>query len=223
MPKLRESKKARRERAVEIIRILEERYPDSKIALDYETPFQLLICTILAAQCTDAMVNKITPELFATYPTPQAFLDAPQEELERAIFKSGFYRAKAKSIKGACKALVERFGGEVPRTMEELTSLHGIGRKSANVLLGHCFKTLGVVVDTHVKRISNRLGWVESDDPEKIEYALMEIIPQEKWTRSGHLIQDFGREICIARKPKCAVCPIAALCPSAFVENPSGK
>jgi endonuclease-3 len=210
-----ESLSAKRERAHEIIRILEESYPESKIALHYDSPFQLLIALILAAQCTDERVNMVTPGLFERYPTPQAFLDAPQEEIEQAIFSTGFYRNKAKSIKGATKALVETFGGEVPRTMEELTSIPGIGRKSANVILGHCFEVPGMVVDTHVKRIANLLKLVDTEDPEKIEFALMELIPMEKWTASGHLFQRHGQAVCVARRPNCPACPIAILCPSA--------
>jgi len=217
MPK--ESLASRRQRAAEIIGVLETSYPDSGIALHYETPFQLLIATILAAQCTDARVNMVTPQLFATYPTPQAFLDAPVEELEQAIFSTGFYRNKAKSIRNACATLVEKFGGEVPRTMEELLTLPGVGRKTANVLLGHCFDTPGVVVDTHVKRISNLLALADADDPEKIELQLMEVLPREKWVKFSHLLADHGRAVCIARRPKCGECPIAPLCPSAQIAS----
>ncbi len=211
----RESLSDRRERALEIIRILEETYPDSRIALDYQTPFQLLIATILAAQCTDARVNMVTPGLFEQYPTPQAFLDAPVEELEQAIYSTGFYRNKAKSIRSACRTLVEKFGGEVPSTMEELLELGGVGRKTANVLLGHCFGVPGIVVDTHVKRIGNLLGLAKSDDPVKIEAQLEKVIPKQKWVKFGHLIADHGRAICIARRPKCGQCPLAIVCPSA--------
>jgi endonuclease III len=210
-----ESLSAKRERAHEIIRVLEQSYPESKIALNFDSPFQLLISLILAAQCTDERVNMVTPGLFERYPTPHDFLDAPQEELEQAIFSTGFYRNKAKSIKGASAALIERFNGEVPRTMEELTSIPGIGRKSANVILGHCFDIPGMVVDTHVKRITNLLKLVDTEDPEKIEFALMELIPTEKWTASGHLFQRHGQAVCIARRPNCPDCPIALLCPSA--------
>jgi endonuclease-3 len=211
----RESQKSRRERALRIVDILEETYPQSEIALHYETPFQLLVATILAAQCTDARVNTVTPGLFEKYPSPQAFLDAPVEELEQSIFSTGFYRNKAKSIRNACAVLLENFGGEVPSTMEGLLTLPGVGRKTANVLLGHCFQTPGIVVDTHVKRISNLLGLVDSEDPEKIEEQLMGILPQEKWVRFSHLLANHGRAICIARRPQCGICPIALLCPSA--------
>jgi endonuclease-3 len=214
---MKESLKAKRERAAEITRILELTYPDSEIALIYKDPFQLMVATILAAQCTDARVNMLTPSLFKAYPTPQAFIDAPVEELERAIFSTGFYRNKAKAIRAASAALIERYGGAVPGTMEELLSLPGVGRKTANVVLSHCFDAPGMVVDTHVKRIANLLRLVDTEDPEKIEYELMKILPKEKWVRFGHLMGDHGRAICVARRPKCERCPVAALCPSAGV------
>ena len=220
MAKLRESKSARRERAQQIIMTLEQAYPESRIALDFHTPFQLLVALILAAQNTDARVNMVTPELFERYPTPQAFIDVPQEELEKAVFTCGFYRNKSKAIKAASQTIVERFGGEVPGTMDELLTLPGIGRKSANVLLGHCFNTPGIVVDTHVRRITNLLGIVDSDDPDKIELQLSELIPENKWTISGHLFQSHGREVCIARRPKCSICPVAMLCASAGIGEP---
>lgn len=202
-------------RAREIVSVLERSYPDSGIVLHYHTPFQLLIATILAAQCTDKRVNLVTPGLFEKYPTPRDFVDAPVEELEQAIFSTGFYRNKAKSIRGACLALLERHGGEVPQTMEELVELPGVGRKTANVLLGHCFDRPGMVVDTHVKRISNLLGLVDSENPEVIEKQLEEVIPAEKWVKFSHLLADHGRAVCIARRPKCRECPAALLCPSA--------
>ena len=199
----------------EIIAILERTYSEAKIALHYETPFQLLIATILSAQCTDERVNKVTPGLFEQYPTPQDFLHAPIEELEQAIFSTGFYRNKAKSIHGACQGLIERHGGEVPQTMEELVKLPGVGRKTANVLLGHCFGTPGIVVDTHVKRISNLLGLADSSNPNVIEKQLEEAIPEEKWVKFSHLLAEHGRAICIARRPQCRECPLSLLCPSA--------
>lgn len=204
----------KRERAAQVIDILEGVYSDAQIALHYQTPFQLLIATILSAQCTDARVNMVTPALFQKFPTPQAFLDAPIEELEQAIFSTGFYRNKARSIRNACGILAEEFGGEVPGTMEELLQLPGVGRKTANVLLGHCFGIPGVVVDTHVKRISNLLRLADTDDPEKIEEQLMKVIEQGKWVRFSHLLAEHGRAVCIARRPKCEVCPVGELCPS---------
>ncbi len=212
-----ETAAAKAKRAREIARLLREAYPESKIALDFGTPFQLLIATILAAQCTDVRVNMVTPALFAAFPTPQAFVDASQEEVEKAIFSTGFYRQKARSIKATSAALIERFGGEVPTTMEELLTLPGVGRKTANVLLGHCFDKPGMVVDTHVKRISNLLGLVDTDDPEKIEHELTKLLPPADWVIFSHLLADHGRAVCIARKPQCARCPISALCPSSTV------
>lgn len=209
-----ESKKKRRERAEEIVQILERTYTDAAIALHYETPFQLLIATILSAQCTDERVNKVTPGLFEKYPAPQDFVNAPTEELEQAIYSTGFYRNKAKSIRGACTAIVEQHSGEVPQTLEALVKLPGVGRKTANVLLGHCFGVPGIVVDTHVKRISNLLKLVTSENPEIIEKQLEEVIPTEKWVRFSHLLAEHGRAVCIARRPKCSECPISLLCPS---------
>ncbi len=204
----------RRERAIAIYNILNSVHPGTEIALIYDGPFQLLVATILAAQCTDARVNTVTPGLFSNYPTPQAFLDAPVEELEQAIFSTGFYRNKAKSIRNTCAALIERFGGEVPGTMEDLLTLPGVGRKTANVILGHCFDVPGMVVDTHVKRIGNLLGLTGQADPVKIEGELMEVLPQEHWVHFSHLLAEHGRDVCIARRPQCARCPLADLCPS---------
>jgi endonuclease-3 len=214
MTRKTESLSARRRRALDIYNVLDEAYPGSVIALHYETPFQLLIATILAAQCPDARVNTVTPPLFARYPGPQAFLDAPVEEIERAIFSTGFYRNKARAIRNTCTALMERFGGEVPRTMEELVSLPGVGRKTANVILGHCFSVPGMIVDTHVKRISNLLGLAHSADPEKIEGELMDVLPPETWVHFSHLLAEHGRAICVARRPRCGHCPVLHLCPS---------
>ena len=212
-----ESRKKCRERAEEIVQILERTYTDAEIALHYKTPFQLLVATILSAQCTDERVNKVTPGLFEKYPGPQDFIDTPIEELEQAIFSTGFYRNKAKSIRGACVAIVENHNGHVPQTMEELIKLPGVGRKTANVLLGHCFDVPGLVVDTHVKRISNLLKLVTSENPDIIEKQLEDIIPTEKWVRFSHLLAEHGRAICIARRPQCKECPLSLLCPSATV------
>lgn len=209
-----ETPAARRRRAEKILRLLHERYPDSGIVLQFSSPFHLLVATILSAQCTDARVNMVTPELFRRYPTPQSFIDAPQEEIEQAIFSTGYYRQKARSIRAASEALVERFNGEVPRTMEELLTLPGVGRKTANVLLGHSFGMPGMVVDTHVKRIANLLGLVDSEDPEKVERQLMAIVPEQEWVMFSHMLADHGRAICIARRPQCTHCPLSVLCPS---------
>ena len=202
-------------RAEEIYQILLQSYPEAGIALQYGSPFELLIATILAAQCTDERVNKVTPELFQKFPDPAAFDAAPIEDIEQAIFSTGFYRNKAKSIQGASRAILEKYGGKVPETLKELVDLPGVGRKTANVLLGHCFDQPGMVVDTHVKRISNLLGLVSSQNPVVIERELMEILPAENWVQFSHLMAHHGRALCIARRPRCGECPVADLCPSA--------
>ena len=191
-------------------------YPDSKCSLDFETPFQLLVATILSAQCTDVRVNVVTPALFARYPSPAALAAARQEEVEELVKSTGFFRNKAKSIIGMATALVERHGGEVPGTIEELTQLPGVGRKTANVILGNAYgRNDGVVVDTHVARLSGRLGLSRQSDPVKIESELMVIFPRERWTALSHLLIDHGRAVCDARAPRCPLCTLADLCPSA--------
>ncbi len=209
----RESTASLQNRVAEIVHRLENEYPGAEIALRYETPFQLLIATILSAQCTDARVNIVTRDLFKDSPTPEAFLALSTEALERMIFQTGFYRNKAKSIRGACAAIVEEFGGEVPGAMESLLRLPGVGRKTANVLLGHCFDTPGIVVDTHVNRISNLLGLVKNNNPDEIEEKLMKIVAKKKWVRFSHLLASHGRAVCVARRPKCNTCILADLCP----------
>jgi endonuclease-3 len=206
----------KQERALEIAALLKSMYPKAKCSLDYTNAFELLIATMLSAQSTDARVNIVTKSLFRKYPNPQAFAEASQVEMERDVRQTGFFRNKAKAVIAASKAIVEKHGGEVPRTMEELTALPGVGRKTANVVLGNAFKiAVGIVVDTHVARVSARLGLTSNSDPEKIEQDLMKLIPQKEWTVFSHRLIYHGRQICVARKPKCAECRLNPLCPSA--------
>jgi endonuclease-3 len=201
------------QRVSAILRGLDEAYPSVTCALVHENPFQLLISTILSAQCTDETVNKVTKTLFVKYRTPKDFAYANPTELEQDIRPTGFFRNKTKSIMGAGKKLVEEFGGEVPRTMDELLTLPGVARKTANVVLGTAFGiAVGVVVDTHVTRLSNRLDLSRNSDPKKIEQDLMKIIPQAKWVEFSHQLIWHGRRVCQARKPKCAECNLEALC-----------
>jgi endonuclease-3 len=205
-----------RERVSQILQRLDERYPNVVCALHHRNAWELLVATILSAQCTDVRVNMVTPILFKKYPTPQHFAALKPEDLEPEIRSTGFFRNKAKSIVGAAKKVVEEFGGEVPRTMEELLRIPGAARKTANVVLGSWFKIAdGIVVDTHVRRISRRLELTHNDDPEKIEQDLMKVIPREKWIDYSHQIIHHGRAICVARKPRCAECPLEDLCHAA--------
>lgn len=204
-----------RKRSEIIIEILKEKYPEPKTALDYSNPFELLVAAVLSAQCTDKRVNEVTSELFDKYEDAGDFAEAPPEELEEDIRSTGFYRNKAKNIKNAARIIVEKHGGKVPDTMEELTDLPGVARKTANVVLGNAFgKREGIVVDTHVKRISRRLGFTQEKSPPKIEKDLMEIVPEKDWTDFSHLLIFHGRETCKARKPLCGRCVIAEHCPS---------
>ncbi len=206
------------ERTDEIIRRLHRAYPDAICALDHNNAFELLVATILSAQCTDERVNKVTPALFARYPTPLAFAEADITELEQAVHSTGFYRNKAKNIKTAAQRLVQVYGGEVPTSMDELLTLAGVARKTANVVLGTAFGIAdGVVVDTHVRRLSNRLGLTTHDDPEKIERDLMALLPRTEWVGFAHRLILHGRQICDARKPNCALCTLNELCPSALL------
>lgn len=213
--KISETLLEKKKRAVRILSKLEKEYPKAKCHLNFDGPFELLIGCILSAQCTDKRVNEVTPGLFKKYPTPYEFSKADQSELEEEIHSCGFYRAKSKSILNCSKALVEEHDGEVPRTMDELTKLAGVGRKTANVVLGNYFGIPGIIVDTHIKRLSARLGLTTNSDPTKIEYDLNELIPQEKWTIFSNSLGDHGRTVCHARKPMCGDCMISNLCPSA--------
>lgn len=200
-------------RVIKILDKLEETHSDAKIELVFANTLELLVATILSAQCTDVQVNKVTSRLFQKYKKPEDYLNTPVEELENDIRPTGFFRNKARNIRGCCKKLLEEFNGEIPVTIEELTSLPGVGRKTANVILGNAFGIPGMVVDTHVKRISNRLGLTRHTDPVKIEMDLCKIIPPNRWTLTSHLLIFHGRRICFARKPACFRCPIFALCP----------
>ena len=214
----RESKKARRERAGEILARIRQAYPQTRIALDFESPLQLLMATVLAAQCTDERVNMVTPALFRRYPTARDYAAADPGELEEMVKSTGFFRNKARALKSLGTALVADHGGEVPARLEQLVALPGVGRKTANVVLGNALGRIeGIAVDTHVQRLSRRLFLTAEEDPVKIESDLMPILPQEDWTRFALLLQDHGRKICKARKPECAVCVVADLCPSAEV------
>jgi endonuclease-3 len=192
--------------------LLDGLYPDAQCSLDYRGPLQILVATILSAQCTDERVNQVTPSLFKKYPDARAYAEAPLEEIEEAIRSTGFFRNKARSIQGCCRIIHERFGGEVPASLETLVELPGIGRKTANVILGNSFGIPGIVVDTHVSRVSQRLGLTRHKDPEKIEMDLMALVPEDRWVKFCHQIILHGRQICQARKPRCEICPLRPHC-----------
>lgn len=213
-----EALEQKRKRAGEILAILRTLYPNAKCHLHFKSPYQLLVASILAAQCTDERVNQITPGLFSKYPTIEAFANANQEELEREIYSTGFYKNKAKSIISSARGILEKHGGVVPDSIEELTKLSGIGRKTANVVLGNAFGMPAIIVDTHIRRVSRRLGLTGSGDPDKIEKDLMALIPKESWTYFSNSLGDHGRTICKARKPLCTRCKLAHLCPSAVLD-----
>jgi len=212
------SKAALGSHAVEVFARLTRAHPDAHCELDHETPLQLLIATILSAQCTDKRVNMVTPLVFRTYPTAQSLADANPEEMEEMIKSTGFFRNKTKSLIALGKALVERHGGEVPDSMELLIKLPGVGRKTANVILGNAFrKNEGVVVDTHVGRLSARLGLTSHTDPVKIEQELMPLFPQEDWAMVAHVLIFHGRRVCFARSPQCSICSLSEICPSSSI------
>jgi len=201
-----------KKRITKIRKILKTTYPDVKTQLRHKNPFQLLLATILSAQCTDRQVNAVTPGLFKALPLPEDFIKAPVQKIEKLIHSTGFYHNKARHLKNCCKMLVEKYHGQVPSTLNELVALPGVGRKTANVVLGAAFGIPGMVVDTHVARISRRLDFTGSSDPGKIELDLMKIIPQKEWNDFSLYLIYFGRAVCSARKPSCPDCPMAHLC-----------
>jgi endonuclease-3 len=210
-------KKPTREHALAVYRVLQERHPDAHCELDHRNPFELIIATVLSAQSTDVMVNKITPELFRRWPGPHELASAPTEAVQQVLSKIGMFRQKTRNVQGLSRLLVERHAGEVPRTLDELVTLPGVGRKTANVVLGVAFGAPeGVVVDTHVQRLSQRLGLTREAEPPGVERDLMRLYPREVWDPLSHTLIFHGRRICTARKPACAVCPANTICPSAY-------
>ena len=203
-----------RKEARAVYRILSKTYPEIRCELDFKNPLELIVATVLSAQCTDKRVNTITPALFKKYKTAKAYAGADIHQLEELVFQTGFYRAKARHIKGIGIKLLEEFNGEVPSTLEELITLPGVGRKTANVVLGHAFDIPGITVDTHFGRLSRRFGWTKEMDPVKVERIVGELIPQKEWTNLSQRMIWHGRRICHSRKPACGACPIAKLCPS---------
>lgn len=213
----RESAAARRSRAQRIAERLQETYPDATSELNFQTPWELLVATILSAQCTDKMVNEVMPALFDLFPDPRALARAPQATIEQLIRKTGFYSQKARAIRSCAKHVSERFAGRVPETMEDLTSLQGVGRKTASVVLGTAFGQPAVFVDTHVKRLTYRLGLTRNADAHKIETDVKDLLPEKNWTAFCHRLIHHGRRICQARNPRCEICPLLELCPQVGV------
>jgi endonuclease-3 len=216
----RESSAAAVARMCDVLDRLKRAYPDARIELRFTNPLQLAVATILSAQCTDKRVNEVTPRLFRRYRSARAYAEADPEELKAIIKPTGFFNNKTKSIQAMARALVERHRGRIPRTMEELAALQGIGRKTANVILGNAFGVPGMVVDTHVRRVTLRLGFTRQTDPVKIEADLQRLIPEAEWTLASHLFIFHGRRCCTARKPACERCPVEDLCPSSRLRNP---
>jgi endonuclease III len=208
-----------KKRAGQVSQLLKKHYPDAKCSLDFNTPLELLVATILSAQCTDERVNVVTKELFRKYRTVAAYAKAPPKELEKAIQSTGFFHNKTKSIQGCCETLLERHSGQIPQDIEKLVDLPGVGRKTANVILGTAFGiAAGVVVDTHVTRLSQRMGLSQEKTPEKIEQDLMQLFPKKEWIALSHRLIQHGRKVCAARKPSCGKCPLEEICPKEGVE-----
>jgi endonuclease-3 len=210
---------AQKKRVRRLLRLLAKLYPETRTALEYRSPVQLLVATILSAQCTDVRVNRVTPALFKRFPDAAAFAKAKRSDIEEMIKSTGFFRNKARHIQESCRAIVEQFNGEVPRTLDELVKLRGIGRKTANVVLGDAFGVPGITVDTHVGRLSRRLGLTKHTDPEKVERDLMILIPRTVWIPFSHRLIYHGRQVCFARKPKCDECTLAEICPKVGVKS----
>ena len=211
---MRESFQAKKKRAASMYKLLCKRYPDANCELDFQTPFQLLVATVLSAQCTDKRVNQVTPALFKKFSTPKKMAGAKISKLEDLIHSTGFYHAKARNIKGLSEKLMHEFAGVVPSNLDDLVTLPGVGRKTANVVLGHAFDIPGITVDTHFGRLSRRFKWTTSEDPVKVEHEVGELITQKEWTNLSQRMIWHGRRICHARKPACGACPLADLCPS---------
>lgn len=216
---MRESKQKKIVRAAKIYDKLLAEYPDAHCHLNYENPFQLLISTLLAAQCTDEIVNKVMGEVYKKYNSPNDFASLAEEDLQQELKMINFYRNKSKAVIKCCKALIEKHNGEVPRTMDELTALAGVGRKTANVVLGNCFGEPAITTDTHLNRVSQRLGLVDTDVPEKIEMQLKAIVPPESQMMFSHVLGEHGRQVCNAKKPKCGECVVSSMCPSKEIKN----
>lgn len=211
---MEESQADKKKRARAMYRTLTKRYPDVRCELDFQDPFQLLVAVVLSAQCTDKRVNQVTPALFRRFKNPKAMAGAKVLEIEELIRSTGFFRIKAKNIKILSEMIMSNFAGQVPGTLEELITLPGVGRKTANVVLGHAFGIPGITVDTHFGRLSRRFGWTEENDPVKVEFAVAELIPQSEWTNLSQRMIWHGRRICHSRKPACGACPLSTLCPS---------
>jgi endonuclease-3 len=211
---------ASRRQVTAVVRALEGQYPEARCELDFTSPFELLVATVLSAQCTDQKVNEVTPGLFARYPNAEALASSDVADVEEAIRPTGFFRQKAATLQGIARNLCDRFGGEVPAVLEDLVALPGVGRKTANVVLGEAFGIPGIAVDTHVLRVARRLGWTTETDPVKVERDLMARIPEARWTRVSQLVIWHGRRRCHARKPACGACTLATWCPS-FGEGPT--